>query len=291
MEVNDVCRPIMLLGTMSHVGKSTVAAALCRSLVLTGKKAAPFKGYNLASQSAILSQGEEIGVAQAIQSAACNIVADGRMNPVMVKETSSRTEFFIRGKRQKDFAFAKQRPTTDYLRQEVLAAYQDLQAEYPVCVIEGSGSCGEWNLQTEDIANFWLAEQLQARVFLIADIERGGVFAQVYGTLAWLPPQHRQLVQGIIVNKFCGDLETFSTGRRLLEERCGLPVIGVLPWLETALPPEDGAEAYTIRASQLLGPEWMKQYDRLAFWLTAHLEMEQLLCCDANLKTKRTVRT
>ena len=266
----------MLLGTASNVGKSTVAAGLCRCFADRGRKTAPFKALNLASTAALLPDGGRIGTGQAVQAAACRVEPDGRMNPILLRPEPGRTRCFLRGRECFTYGEYEYAERNRSLRAEARAAYEELAAEYDMLVLEGSGSCCEINLFDSDVANGWMAYTAQAPVLLVADIEKGGVFAQVYGTLELLPPEYRALVRGVIINKFHGDPAFFRAGAHLLEERTGVPVMGILPYRDPELPEEDGPRAAECRAQDFVRDEWQAQYDSLARWLRTYLDMEQI---------------
>ena len=200
-------RCIMVQGTMSGAGKSLLCAALCRIFAQDGLRAAPFKSQNMALNSAVTKDGLEMGRAQYMQAEAAGIEPDVRMNPVLLKPCSDTgSQVIVNGEiraqmsAKEYFAYKKQ------LIPEILAAYESLAAENDVIVIEGAGSPAEINLRQDDIVNMGLAELVDAPVLLAGDIDRGGVFAQLYGTAALLAPSERQRVTGLIINKFRGDV-------------------------------------------------------------------------------------
>lgn len=262
-------RPLMLLGTMSGVGKSTVAAGLCRCFSDAGYRTAPFKALNLASTAARLQDGSLIGSGQAVQAAAARTTADARMNPLLILYGGGRSRRLLRG-RERDEGWACD------LRAEAAAAFRELSGEYEQMILEGSGSCCELNLLDGDVANGWMAETADAAALLIADVERGGVFAQVCGTLSLLPEDTRRRVGGVIVNRFRGDPAEFEDGARLLEERAGVPMVGILPWRAPELPEEDGADACNFDAGTLSSPAMQVRYDALAGWLRRNLDMTRI---------------
>jgi adenosylcobyric acid synthase len=231
---------LMVLGTASHVGKSTVVAALCRALANRGIRLAPFKSQNMSLNSYVTRDGAEIGIAQAMQAAAARVEPMAEMNPILLKPRGdSVSQVVLLGRPYKDVPALEYYRETEYLLTRALQAAETLQKRFGHLVVEGAGGAAEMNLYTRDIANILLARELRYPIVLVADIERGGVFAQVYGTIRLLPPDIRPLVRGVIVNKFRGDESIFSGGVQILEEISGVPVLGVLPFLDLPLPSED----------------------------------------------------
>ena len=231
---------IMIQGTMSNAGKSLLAAGLCRVLKQDGYRVAPFKSQNMALNSFITRDGGEMGRAQVVQAEAAGIEPDTRMNPILLKPTTDVGSQVIvngqvRGNMQAMEYFRRKR---DYIP-AVLEAYNSLASEYDVIVIEGAGSPAEINLKQDDIVNMGLAKLVDAPVLLVGDIDRGGVFAQLYGTVALLAPEDRALLRGLVVNKFRGDVEILRPGLAPLEKMCGVPVVGVVPYLTLDLDDED----------------------------------------------------
>lgn len=231
---------LMVLGTASHVGKSTVVAAICRLLSDLGISVAPFKSQNMSLNSWVTGDGKEIGIAQAMQAFAARVEPRAEMNPILLKPKGDRTsQIVLMGRPYRDVAIADYYRETDRLLECAIEAYDRLAAEYDCIVVEGAGGAAEVNLYARDIANIRLAERLRLPIVLVADIERGGVFAQVCGTVALLPASVRGLVKGVIVNKFRGDPALFEDGVALLEALSGIPVLGVLPFSPLDLPSED----------------------------------------------------
>lgn len=227
-------RPVMFAGTGSDVGKSVIAAAFCRILRQDGWHPAPFKAQNMALNSFVTPDGLEIGRAQAAQAEAAGIECHTDMNPVLLKPSSDHTSQVVLNGRP-----AGNRSAREYFRQEgrgdlwkaVCSAYDRLSARYNPIVMEGAGSVSEINLRDRDIVNMPMAEYAGAAVILVADIDRGGVFASVYGSVMLQEEKFRKLIKGVIINKFRGDISLFDDGRRILEELCGVPVLGVVPYL------------------------------------------------------------
>ncbi len=231
---------LMVLGTSSHVGKSVTVAALCRCLLRRGFRVVPFKSQNMSLNSFVTADGGEIGMAQAMQAWAARLAPATDMNPVLLKPKGDCvSQVVLFGHPYKDVPIGEYYKETPRLLDEAVAAFRRLEAEYGQVVVEGAGGAAEINLYDRDIANTLLAEQLRIPIILVADIERGGVFAQIYGTIQLLPETVRPLVKGIIINKFCGDPAIFAPGIKQIEEITGLPVFGIVPYFSLPLPSED----------------------------------------------------
>ncbi|MHC1626441.1 MAG: cobyric acid synthase [Methanoculleaceae archaeon] len=231
---------LMVLGTASHVGKSLTVAAICRILAEEGIPVAPFKSQNMSLNSYVTADGAEIGIAQAMQAAACGLEPGADMNPVLIKpKGESTSQIMLLGRPYRDMKAGEYYRETPDLLAGAVAAYRRLEARYGTVIVEGAGGAAELNLYDRDIANIRLARELRLPIILVADIERGGVFAQICGTIWLLPEDIRPLVAGVIINKFRGDPELFRDGRRMIEEICGVPVLGVIPYTHLNLPSED----------------------------------------------------
>lgn len=231
---------LFVMGTASHVGKSVTVAAICRCLVRRGIPVAPFKSQNMSLNSYVTSQGGEIGMAQAMQATAAKLPPHTDMNPVLLKPKGECvSQVVLNGRPYKDIQIVEYYQETPFLLEKALEAYARLVAAYNQVIVEGAGGAAELNLYDRDIANTLLAQSLKIPVILVADIERGGVFAQVYGTVTLLPEDIRPLVRGIIINKFRGDPSLFAPGVKKIEELCGVPVLGVVPYFSLPLPSED----------------------------------------------------
>lgn len=235
-----MAKPIMIQGTMSNVGKSILAAGLCRVFREDGYSVAPFKSQNMALNSFITEEGLEMGRAQVMQAEAAGIRPVVEMNPILLKPTSDTgSQVIVNGKirgvmpAREYFAYKKQ------LIPEILCAYDILAAKHDIIVIEGAGSPAEINLKQDDIVNMGLAKMLHAPVLLAGDIDRGGVFAQLAGTLMLLEEEEKALVKGLVINKFRGDVEILRPGLGMLEEKTGKPVAGVIPYETLDLDDED----------------------------------------------------
>ena len=235
-----MAKPIMIQGTMSNVGKSILAGGLCRVLKQDGVKAAPFKSQNMALNSYITREGLEMGRAQVMQAEAAGIEPEVCMNPILLKPTNDTgSQVIINGKP------AGVMSAVDYYRHKkdyipaVMEAYAKLSSQYDVIVIEGAGSPAEINLKQDDIVNMGMAEMADAPVLLAGDIDRGGVFAQIAGTVMLLEEEERRRIKGTIINKFRGDVSILKPGLSMLEERTGIPVLGVVPYFYLDIDEED----------------------------------------------------
>ena len=226
----------MFAGTGSDVGKSIVAAAFCRIFRQDGYSPAPFKAQNMALNSYATPEGLEIGRAQAVQAEAAGIPCHTDMNPLLLKPSSDHTcQVVLHGKPigNKDaYEYWRRGSSEIDFRQEVCAAFCRLAAKYNPIVMEGAGSIAEINLKDRDLVNMWMAKHANADVILVGDIDRGGVFASVYGSIMLQTPEERKLIKGIIINKFRGDMRLFDEGRKMLEDICGVPVLGVVPYYQ-----------------------------------------------------------
>ena len=231
---------IMVQGTMSGAGKSLLCAALCRIFAQDGYRVAPFKSQNMALNSFVTRDGLEMGRAQVVQAQAAGVEPDVRMNPILLKPSSDTgSQVIVGGEVRGQMSAAAYFKMKRQLIPEILAAFDSLSAEADIVVIEGAGSPAEINLKSEDIVNMGLAEMVDAPVLLVGDIDRGGVFAQLYGTVALLEPEERARIVGLVINKFRGDVDILRPGLAMLEEKTGLPVLGVVPYLHVEIEDED----------------------------------------------------
>ena len=231
---------IMIQGTMSNAGKSLLCAGLCRIFKQDGYRVAPFKSQNMALNSFITEAGGEMGRAQVVQAEAAGIAPDVRMNPILLKPTTDvGSQVIVNGVAQGNMrAMEYYRRKMEYVP-AIMEAYNGLAEEYDIIVIEGAGSPAEINLKQADIVNMGLAKLVDAPVLLVGDIDRGGVFAQLYGTVALLEEDERARVKGTIVNKFRGDRAILEPGIKMLEDLCGVPVAGVIPYVHVDVDDED----------------------------------------------------
>ena len=260
--------PIMLAGTGSDVGKSVIATALCRIFKQDGYNPAPFKAQNMALNSYATPEGLEIGRAQAVQAEAAGIPCHTDMNPLLLKPNSDHTSQVvlngkpIGNKNAYDYWRRQDSPpesggvrgglnSVDF-RQEVCAAFDRLAARYHPIVMEGAGSISEINLRDTDLVNLPMARHANADVILVGDIDRGGVFASVYGSIALQTPEDRKLIKGIIINKFRGDMRLFEEGRKMLEDICGIPVLGVVPYYKDIFIEEEDSVSLEKKQRELI---------------------------------------
>src|SRR3954463_10653437 len=222
----------LVAGTTSDAGKSVVTAGICRWLVREGVSVAPFKAQNMSNNSMVSADGAEIGRAQVMQAAAARIQPEAAMNPVLLKpggENSS--QVVVLGRAVGDVTALSYRDLKAALREQVLDCLADLRSRFDVVVCEGAGSPTEINLRADDIANMGLATAAQLPVVVVGDVDRGGVFPALYGTVALMPPADQRLVAGFLINKFRGDVRLLRPGLEQLARLTGRPTFGVLPWL------------------------------------------------------------
>jgi adenosylcobyric acid synthase len=245
-------KAIMIVGTTSHAGKSMITTALCRILHRQGIRVAPFKGQNMALNSYVTPNGAEMGYAQAVQAWAAGLTPSIAMNPILLKPQGNMTsQVILRGK-PVGVVEAK-----DYYEQyfdigwkTITKCIDYLSSEFDVLVCEGAGSPAEINLKHRDLTNMRVAKYLNAKTLLVVDIDRGGAFAHVVGTLQLLEPDERALIKGIIINKFRGQRSLLESGIQWLEEYTGIPVVGVIPWTEMAFPAEDSLSLLDRQSSR-----------------------------------------
>ncbi|MCF0228930.1 MAG: cobyric acid synthase, partial [Parasporobacterium sp.] len=231
---------IMIQGTMSNAGKSLLCAGLCRIFRQDGYRAAPFKSQNMALNSYITAEGKEMGRAQVVQAEAAGIEPDVRMNPILLKPTTDvGSQVIVNGE-----VYGNMKAMEYYARKkefvpDIMKAYNSLADEYDIIVIEGAGSPAEINLRQEDIVNMGLAEMVDAPVLMVGDIDRGGVFAQLYGTVSLMAAHERARIKGMVINKFRGDVKILEPGLKEIEQLCGIPVAGVVPYIYADIDDED----------------------------------------------------
>lgn len=235
-----MAKVIMVQGTMSNVGKSLLTAGLCRIFKQDGYRVAPFKSQNMALNSYITEEGLEMGRAQVMQAEAAGVAPSVAMNPILLKPTNDvGSQVIVNGevignmKAREYFAYKKK------LIPDIMKAFEKLSDEYDIIVIEGAGSPAEINLKADDIVNMGMAKLADAPVLLVGDIDRGGVFAQLIGTVMLLEEEERARIKGLIINKFRGDKTILDPGIGMLEERTGIPVVGVAPYLHIQVEDED----------------------------------------------------
>ncbi len=236
-----MAKPIMIQGTMSNAGKSLIAAGLCRVFMQDGYRVAPFKAQNMALNSFITKEGLEMGRAQVVQAEAAGVEPSVLMNPILLKPTSDMgSQIIVNGEVKATLSARDYFAVKHTLLPDVMKAYNALSERNDVIVIEGAGSPAEINLKDADVfVNMGMAKQAKSPVLLVGDIDRGGVFAQLYGTIALLDSDERAMVKGIVINKFRGDESILSPGVRQLEDLCGVPVVGVIPYVHLDIDDED----------------------------------------------------
>jgi adenosylcobyric acid synthase len=243
---------IMVVGTTSHAGKSLLTAAICRLLVRQGQRVCPFKGQNMALNAYVTADGGEIGHAQAVQAWAARLEPQVVMNPILLKPQGDMTsQVILMGQPVGQVgAAAYYEQYFDRGWQAITSCLDQLQQQYDYIVCEGAGSPAEINLKHRDLTNMRVASYLNASTVLVADIDRGGVFAHIVGTLELLTPAERQLIKGFVINKFRGQRSLLQSGLDWLEDRTGIPVIGVLPYFQPQLPAEDSLDLFDRRISK-----------------------------------------
>ena len=248
--------PLMFVGTGSDVGKSILAAAFCRIFRQDGYAPAPFKAQNMALNSYATPDGFEIGRAQAVQAEAAGIPCHTDMNPLLLKPSSDHTsQVILHGKpvgNKHAYDYWRRGASDIDYRKEVCQAFDRLASRFNPIVMEGAGSISELNLRDTDLVNLPMARHAHADVLLVGDIDRGGVFASVYGSIALQTPEDRKLIKGIIINKFRGDMRLFDEGRRMLEDLCGVPVLGVVPYYKDIYIDEEDSVALEQKRRQLI---------------------------------------
>ena len=242
---------IMIQGTMSNAGKSLLCAGLCRIFKQDGYKVAPFKSQNMALNSFITDKGLEMGRAQVVQAEAAGIEPEVSMNPILLKPTNDvGSQVIVNGEVLGNMSARDYFKYKKELIPDVMKAFHKLEENYDIIVIEGAGSPAEINLKENDIVNMGLAKMVDAPVLLVGDIDRGGVFAQLLGTLLLLEEDEKERVKGLIINKFRGDKTILDPGIEMLEEKGNVPVIGVTPYLHVEIEDEDSlTERFTSKKS------------------------------------------
>ena len=274
-----MAKTIMIQGTMSSAGKSLITTGLCRVFWQDGYSVAPFKSQNMSSNSFTTEDGMEMACAQAVQAEAAGITPSALMNPVLLKpKTDIGSQVIVNGKSRGHMHAADYFSQKKTLIADIMSAFETLSARHDIIVIEGAGSPVELNLKQNDIVNMGLAQMTHSPVLLVGDIDCGGVFAQIVGTLALLDGNERERVKGTIVNKFRGDIELFRPGVSMLEEKSGKPVVGILPYLNVDIEEEDslirGSGEKPTNSEQIDTAAYKeKQYDVLAAGIREHLDM------------------
>ncbi|NOH81104.1 cobyric acid synthase [Vibrio sp. RE86] len=251
--MQSTSKALMVQGTTSDAGKSVLVAGLCRVLARKGINVAPFKPQNMALNSAVTPDGGEIGRAQAVQALACNIESSVHMNPVLLKpHTDMGAQVIFQGKATSTVDAIGYQSYKKLAMPIVLDSFEKLQSDFQTVLIEGAGSPAEINLRENDIANMGFAEEADVPVIIVADIDRGGVFAHLYGTLALLSESEQARVKGFVINRFRGDISLLQSGLDWLEEKTGKSVIGVLPYLHGFdLEAEDAINAEQVKSDKI----------------------------------------
>lgn len=276
--------PLMIAGTGSDVGKSHIVAALCRLFKQDGYQPAPFKAQNMAPYYYTGPNGDRISIAQAIQAKAAKVHPQAMFNPVLMMPSSVvESKIYCLGKEfgsHKAREYFRQSEGRKELKRSAWGAYDQLVEQYNPIVLEGAGSVSELNLLETDFVNMPMAEHADAAVVLVADIERGGVFASIYGSVMLQKPEHRKLIKGVIINKFRGDRSIFEPAIRMIESLTDIPVLGVLPYMEgELLPSEDtlsdhGVSKVSYTDADLEGYEEI--FDKMAEHIRAHVNIDKL---------------
>lgn len=230
----------MIQGTGSSVGKSIITAALCRIFKEDGYSVCPFKSQNMALNSYVTKKGEEMGRAQVVQAEAAGIEPEVSMNPILLKPTSDiGSQVIVMGRVHKTLTAAEYRKEVPNIKETVKNAYNELDDKFDIITIEGAGSPAEINLRENDIVNMGLAEMVDSPVIIVGDIERGGVFASIYGTIMLMEAEEKARIKGFIINKFRGDIEILNPGIKMLEKKINIPCLGVLPYTQLNIDDED----------------------------------------------------
>ncbi len=245
-KLHEIKKPIMVLGTSSGAGKSLTVTAICRILKNSGEEPIPFKGQNMSNNAWVDWEGGEMAYSQALQAFACGIDPSAEMNPILLKPQGNSISEVIHLGKSIGITTAKNYyqdwfiPGWKVIKKSLSSIYK----KSPNCrlIIEGAGSPVEMNLIHRDLTNLRLAKYLNANCILVTDIERGGVFAQIIGTLELMKPEEKKLIKGIIINRFRGDLSLFKEGKKWIENKTKIPVIGIIPWLNDSFPPEDSLD-------------------------------------------------
>jgi adenosylcobyric acid synthase len=281
-------KTLMVVGSSSSAGKSLLVAALCRIYARRGIRVAPFKAQNMSNNAAVCPDGSEIGRAQALQAAAAGLAPTVDMNPVLIKpEADSRSQVILMGRPWSTLQARTYYEKKTILWEHVTASLDRLRTAYELVIIEGAGSPAELNLKQGDIVNMAVARYAQAPTLLIGDIDRGGIFAQLLGTLWLLEPEERALIRGLVVNKFRGDITLFEDGVRILEQKGNVPVMGVIPYLRKLnLPDEDAVAIEQAVADPMPGAGAQTDVAILAFPRIANFDDFDPLKAEARVRQR-----
>jgi len=270
---------IMIMGTASGVGKSTVVLALCRLLTKLGYRTAPFKAQNITDKIRILSDSKKMSISSILAAAACNLKPHPDMGPVvMIPSKHDGMNLILNGEEVEFTSFIKMR---SYLFDQAFSAYERLLKDYDIVVVEGAGSPVELNLLDHDIVNMNFATHANTPVLLVSEIHRGGVFAAVYGTLALLSEKQRALIKGVIINKFMGDPSLFADGEKIMAKITKMPVLGVLPFMSIEIEDEDSLTEGVLKTKESLYTDKEEDYvalvnsaiDKIATKMEAYIDM------------------
>lgn len=268
-----VAKALMIVGSMSSVGKSTLVAGLCRIFSNRGYKVAPFKAQNMSTFLVSCESGTFISTAQYLQALAARQRPSPMMNPIILKPLGNmRSEVYVLGKPRCVASLISYKSMKQELWEVEKWALDQLLENYEIVILEGAGSPVELNLKDGDIVNMQVAKYTRAPTFIVGDIERGGIFAQLLGTYWLMSKDEKRLVKGLVVNKFKGDVSLFSEGVRILEEQSGLPVLGVVPYFETKLPPEDSLSGNPDQIDDVEDGI----FDKIAQVLEGHLDVSKI---------------
>ncbi|HFI0567553.1 TPA: cobyric acid synthase [Streptococcus suis] len=249
-----MAKSLMVQGTASDAGKSIIVAGLCRIFKQDGLRVVPFKSQNMALNSYITKTGQEMGRAQVFQAEAAQVEPDVRMNPVLLKPTSDRkSQVVFMGQVLTDMDAVEYHEFKQELLPKIKEVYEELSSENDVILLEGAGSPAEINLNDRDIVNMGMARLVDAPVILVADIDKGGVFASIYGTIMLMPEEDRQRIKGVIINKFRGDVALLQSGIDMIEELTKVPVLGVVPYAQLHIDSEDSVAL--VQKSRKFNPE------------------------------------
>lgn len=272
-------KSIMIQGTASSVGKSILCTALCRIFLQEGYNVSPFKSQNMSTISYTTQEGLEISKAQAIQAQACSKKPTASMNPILLKPTTDRkSQVYILGKLYDSMDANDYFSFKPELKDKIANIYKDLEKENDIIVIEGAGSPVEINLKKEDFVNMGMAKIAKAPVILVGDIDRGGVFASLAGTMMLLDEEERKHVKGVIINKFRGSYELLEPGLKMLEDIIRIPVLGVIPYFNHSIEEEDSLKDIGKKSSSYDGEMQNKdkQYDELADIVRQNIDMNKI---------------
>lgn len=270
-------KSLMILGTSSGAGKSTIVTGLCRILHQDGNSVAPFKSQNMTSNPYVFDTGLEIAKSQAIAAYACGITPDVDMNPVMLKLHSGQMETILCGKSIGKMTSQQYSDSKKDIWLQIIKAYGRLSDKYSMVILEGAGSPVEINLKDNDIVNMSIAQKVNAPVILVADIDRGGVFASVYGTLMLLSESERALVKGIVINRLKGKKEFFHDVKTTMEKLTGIPVLGMIPYMPITIEDEDSLIDPNTGAKPAQTREDMEhQFNLLAKNFREHMDIQRI---------------